>query len=68
MGKVFIVIYRQKAGTRWALQTGGIFSDERLAKNFAECLESQFETLEHAVVSGIPVMIAPKPEAELEEA
>lgn len=50
-----IVIYRFKGGGKWKPETNGLFEgadSERLAKNYAECLNKQFSIFEHRVVAG----------------
>lgn len=63
METLYIVIYRQKDGP-WKSQDNGVFTERRLADNFAECLNTQFETIEHVVVEG-PI-VSPDAMAEAE--
>jgi hypothetical protein len=56
MEDLFIVIYRLKAPKGvWQSQAQGVFEGseaQRLAHNYAECLNAQYPAHEHAVVHG----------------
>lgn len=52
---LYIVIYRFKSGGKWKAQSEGIFEGpeaERLARNYAECLNVNSIAYEHRVVHG----------------
>lgn len=38
--KLYIVVYRQKPGSRWQSFSDGLFTERRLAENFIECKNS----------------------------
>ena len=53
--KIYIVLYRSKSGGQWDTQTKGVFSGhdaQRLAFNYAECLNAQYSVYVHAVFEG----------------
>ena len=61
MEHIYLIVWR--GGGSWKPETGAVFTDKRLADNFAECKNAQKDGFEYRVVEGV---ILPAPETKAE--